>query len=136
MKIIHETGYNSDDCLHYRPVVYSNTIQVIFFLLTYIVMQTYCALLFKNYYHNIGAFLSVFEIWQLAAKHYICFISTPLQGVLQVVYEMKISSKSVYRQALKEQHVHSQLKSRGTLHVIMQDHVQFYMITSSLHWNQ
>jgi len=27
MKIIHETGYNSEDCLHYRPVVYSNTIQ-------------------------------------------------------------------------------------------------------------
>ena len=28
MKIIHETGYSSDDCLNYRPVVYSNTIQV------------------------------------------------------------------------------------------------------------
>lgn len=28
MKIIHETGYSSEDCLHYRPVVYSNTIQV------------------------------------------------------------------------------------------------------------
>jgi len=27
MKIIHETGYSSDDCLNYRPVVYSNTIQ-------------------------------------------------------------------------------------------------------------
>jgi len=27
MKIIHETGYSSEDCLHYRPVVYSNTIQ-------------------------------------------------------------------------------------------------------------
>ncbi len=27
MKIIHETGYSSDECQHYRPVVYSNTIQ-------------------------------------------------------------------------------------------------------------
>ena len=30
MKIIHETGYSSEDCLHYRPVVYSNTIQVVY----------------------------------------------------------------------------------------------------------
>lgn len=27
MKIIHETGYSQDECQHYRPVVYSNTIQ-------------------------------------------------------------------------------------------------------------
>ncbi|KAL3852544.1 hypothetical protein ACJMK2_016168 [Sinanodonta woodiana] len=27
MKIIHEKGYTADECLHYRPVVYSNTIQ-------------------------------------------------------------------------------------------------------------
>ena len=71
-------------------------------------MQTYCALLFKNYYHNIGAFLSVFEIWQLAAKHDICFISTPLQVFLQVVYELKNSTKSVYIQARNELLVKSQ----------------------------
>jgi len=27
MKIIHETGYTSEECEQYRPVVYSNTIQ-------------------------------------------------------------------------------------------------------------
>ena len=27
MKIIHETGYSSEECLQYQPVVYSNTIQ-------------------------------------------------------------------------------------------------------------
>ena len=27
MKIIHETGYSPDECQHYKPVVYSNTIQ-------------------------------------------------------------------------------------------------------------
>ncbi len=27
MKIIHETGYSAEECQHYRPVVYSNTIQ-------------------------------------------------------------------------------------------------------------
>jgi len=27
MKIIHETGYSSEECQHYKPVVYSNTIQ-------------------------------------------------------------------------------------------------------------
>ena len=27
MKIIHETGYSPEECQHYRPVVYSNTIQ-------------------------------------------------------------------------------------------------------------
>ena len=27
MKIIHETGYSNDECMQYRPVVYSNTIQ-------------------------------------------------------------------------------------------------------------
>lgn len=27
MRIIHETGYSPDDCKHYKPVVYSNTIQ-------------------------------------------------------------------------------------------------------------
>ncbi|XP_076334934.1 guanine nucleotide-binding protein G(i) subunit alpha-like [Tachypleus tridentatus] len=27
MKIIHETGYSEDECLQYKPVVYSNTIQ-------------------------------------------------------------------------------------------------------------
>ncbi len=27
MKIIHEKGYNTDECLQYRPVIYSNTIQ-------------------------------------------------------------------------------------------------------------
>ena len=27
MKIIHESGYSSDECLQYRPVVFSNTIQ-------------------------------------------------------------------------------------------------------------
>lgn len=27
MKIIHETGYNPEECEQYRPVVYSNTIQ-------------------------------------------------------------------------------------------------------------
>ena len=27
MRIIHETGYSSDECKLYRPVVYSNTIQ-------------------------------------------------------------------------------------------------------------
>lgn len=27
MKIIHETGYNKEECEQYKPVVYSNTIQ-------------------------------------------------------------------------------------------------------------
>ena len=27
MRIIHETGYSPEDCKHYKPVVYSNTIQ-------------------------------------------------------------------------------------------------------------
>ena len=27
MKIIHETGYSPEECQHYRPVVYSNTVQ-------------------------------------------------------------------------------------------------------------
>ena len=27
MRIIHESGYNEDDCLKYKPVVHSNTIQ-------------------------------------------------------------------------------------------------------------
>ena len=27
MKIIHESGYSVEECLQYKPVVYSNTIQ-------------------------------------------------------------------------------------------------------------
>jgi len=26
-RIIHETGYTKDECLQYKPVVYSNTVQ-------------------------------------------------------------------------------------------------------------
>ena len=60
MKIIHETGYNSEDCLHYRPVVYSNTIQVILSFCSLLLLTV--ARFYSNLtYHSIGAFLSVFK---------------------------------------------------------------------------